>query len=825
MTSTANRAQSEEADRRRSRNAPGQPSDRADRAQPQTVDRARLRHADPTQSGADPMQPGADPARSSADPARPQTEVELAVTGMTCASCVARVEKKLNKIPGVTAIVNLATEKAHVEWTDAAGPSDADLVGTVEKAGYGATVLRRITTDDAGERTVQASEAARGAEEAAARAASARVADLRRRFWAALVLSTPIVAVSMAPAWQFPGWQWAVGALSLPVAFWCGWPFLKAAWRAGRHGSTTMDTLVALGILASMGWSAWALLWGGAGRIGYTMAMTGIHGLGHSGTPHLYFESAAFIVTFLLLGRWLESRSRRSAGDALRSLLDLAPTTATRVRREGGDVVEETIDAAELEVGDEFLVRPGETVATDGLVVEGESAVDASLLTGESIPVDVGPGSKLTGGAVNTFGALTVRAVRVGEETTLARMGRLLTEAQTGKAPVQRLADKVSAVFVPAVIAIAAIAFATRLALGNPLEMALASAITVLVVACPCALGLATPTALLVGSGRASRLGILIKGPETLESAHGVQTIVLDKTGTLTTGTMAVSAVRPAEGVGERELLAAAAGVERGSEHPIAKAIVALAHERGIEPKAVESVAARAGNGVEGILDGRRIAAGTARWLAEEGVEGASGLGGEPGASVVGVALEGSLLGAFDIRDAVRPESAAAVAELKSLGLHPVLATGDNEAAASAVAAEVGIDDVRAGILPEGKVGIVEELRAAGQKVAMVGDGVNDAAALAGADLSIAMGSGADVAKEAADITVVSSDIRSVGAAIRISAQTLRIIKENLAWAFGYNVVAIPVAVAGFIVPGIAAAAMASSSVIVVANSLRLRRA
>ena len=786
MTSTANRAQSEEADRRRSRNAPGQPSDRADRAQP-------------------------------------QTEVELAVTGMTCASCVARVEKKLNKIPGVTAIVNLATEKAHVEWADAAGPSDAELVGTVEKAGYGATVLRRITTDDAGERTVQASEAARRAEEAAARAASARVADLRRRFWAALVLSTPIVAVSMAPAWQFSGWQWAVGALSIPVAFWCGWPFLKAAWRAGRHGSTTMDTLVALGILASMGWSVWALLWGGAGRIGYTMSMTGIHGLGHSGTPHLYFESAAFIVTFLLLGRWLESRSRRSAGDALRSLLDLAPAKATRVRREGGDVVEETIDAAELKVGDEFLVRPGETVAADGLVVEGESAVDASLLTGESIPVDVGPGSKLTGGAVNTFGALTVRAVRVGEKTTLARMGRLLTEAQTGKAPVQRLADKVSAVFVPAVIAIAAIAFATRLALGNPLEMALASAITVLVVACPW--GLATPTALLVGSGRASRLGILIKGPETLESAHGVQTIVLDKTGTLTTGTMAVSAVRPAEGVGERELLAAAAGVERGSEHPIAKAIVALAHERGIEPKAVESVAARAGNGVEGILDGRRIAAGTARWLAEEGVEGASGLGGEPGASVVGVALEGSLLGAFDIRDAVRPESAAAVAELKSLGLHPVLATGDNEAAAAAVAAEVGIDDVRAGILPEGKVGIVEELRAAGQKVAMVGDGVNDAAALAGADLSIAMGSGADVAKEAADITIVNSDIRSIGAAIRISAQTLRIIKENLAWAFGYNVVAIPVAVAGFIVPGIAAAAMASSSVIVVANSLRLRRA
>ena len=759
-------------------------------------------------------------------PHAPAAEVDLAVTGMTCASCVARVEKKLNKLPGVTAIVNLATEKAHVELSDStAGPSDEDLVGAVEKAGYSAAILRRITVNDAGERTVQASEAAKGAEEAAARAASARVAGLRRRFWVALVLSTPIVALSMMPGWQFSGWQWAVGALSVPVAFWCGWPFLTAAWRAGRHGSTTMDTLVALGIVASMGWSAWALLWGGAGAIGYTMEMTGIHGLGHSGKPHLYFESAAFIVTFLLLGRWLESRSRRSAGDALRSLLSLAPNTATRVRLADGTPVNEAVDTTDLRVGDEFLVRPGETVAADGTVVEGESAIDASLLTGESVPVDVARGDRVTGGTINTFGPLTVRATRVGEETTLARMGRLLTEAQTGKAPVQRLADKVSAIFVPTVITIATVAFLAQLALGNPLEMALASAITVLVVACPCALGLATPTALLVGSGRASRLGILIKGPETLESAHGADSIVLDKTGTLTSGTMSVSALHPEEGTDESTLLALAAGVERGSEHPIAKAIVAMAHNRGIQAEPVESIAVRAGNGVEGNLKGQRVLAGTPRWLAEKGVDGAAGIAAKTQASVVAVALDGSLLGALEVRDAIRPESAAAVAELRELGLRPILVTGDNEAAAQAIAAEAGIDEIHAGVLPEGKVAIVEELKAAGRKVAMVGDGVNDAAALAGADLSIAMGSGTDVAKEAADITVINSDIRSVGAAIRISARTLRIIKENLGWAFGYNIVAIPLAVAGFIVPGIAAAAMASSSVIVVGNSLRLRRA
>ena len=608
------------------------------------------------------------------------------------------------------------------------------------------------------------------------------------------ILRIAVVGMAVLGAWVAgatgtPGWAvGAVGAAALLVG--C-WPLVVEAVGDLRERRMSMELSMLLAIVAAAAIGEWV--------------------------------TALAVTVFALCAEVLEDLSMDRGRDALTDLMSFLPQTARVVTGPHTDEASE-VPLDEVRPGQVIALSPGGRVPVDGVVRTGRADVDQSRITGEALPVQVGPGDRVPAGSI-TRGALELEVERVGEDSSYGRIVAAVRYAQSSRAPVQRLADKVSAVFVPAVIAIAAIAFATRLALGNPLEMALASAITVLVVACPCALGLATPTALLVGSGRASRLGILIKGPETLESAHGVQTIVLDKTGTLTTGTMAVSAVRPAEGVGERELLAAAAGVERGSEHPIAKAIVALAHERGIEPKAVESVAARAGNGVEGILDGRRIAAGTARWLAEEGVEGASGLGGEPGASVVGVALEGSLLGAFDIRDAVRPESAAAVAELKSLGLHPVLATGDNEAAAAAVAAEVGIDDVRAGILPEGKVGIVEELRAAGQKVAMVGDGVNDAAALAGADLSIAMGSGADVAKEAADITVVSSDIRSVGAAIRISAQTLRIIKENLAWAFGYNVVAIPVAVAGFIVPGIAAAAMASSSVIVVANSLRLRRA
>ena len=782
--------------------------------------------------------------------AAPAVEVELAISGMTCASCVARVEKKLGKLPGVTAVVNLATEKARVELSpQAEDVEDSTLVGTVVKAGYGATVLRRIRVGADGQREVSAGVDAADAEAAAARASVARVADLRRRFLVSLALSAPIVAVSMTPAWQFSGWQWILGALSVPVALWCAWPFHRAAWRAGRHGSTTMDTLVSLGIVASMGWSLWALLLGGAGEFGYTMRMTGIHGLGHADRPHLYFETAAMIVTFLLLGRWLEARSRRSAGDALRSLLALGAQEATRVRRADGTAVEEVVEAGSIEVGDEFLVRPGEKVATDGVVLDGASAVDASLLTGESVPVDVSAGTSVTGATVNTYGVLTVRATRVGEETTLAQMGRLLTEAQTGKAPVQRIADRISAVFVPAVIAIAAATFAVRLALGNPLETALASAITVLVVACPCALGLATPTALLVGSGRASKLGALIKGPEILESAHAADTIILDKTGTITTGAMGVADVRLLDGDMD-ELVALAAGVERGSEHPVAKAIVGYARERSIAPTPVVDAAAAAGHGISGRMDGRVVHAGSLTWLeslgvrcrdesadaadmaAPEGADGSHGLAAtaaaapsEAGASLVGVSLDGRLLGIFAVRDTLRTETPEAVAELKDLGLRPILVTGDNEATARAIAAQAGVDDVRAGVLPEGKLAVVEGLHAEGRTVAMVGDGVNDAAALAGADLSIAMGSGTDVAKAASDVTIVNSDVRTIGAALRISARTLRIIKENLVWAFGYNVIAIPLAVFGVIVPGLAAAAMASSSVIVVGNSLRLRKA
>lgn len=782
--------------------------------------------------------------------AAPAVEVELAISGMTCASCVARVEKKLGKLPGVTAVVNLATEKARVELSpQAEDVEDSILVGTVVKAGYGATVLRRIRVGADGQREASAGVDAAEVEAAAARASSARVADLRRRFFVSLALSAPIVAVSMTPAWQFSGWQWFLGALSVPVALWCAWPFHRAAWRAGRHGSTTMDTLVSLGIVASMGWSLWALLVGGAGEFGYTMHMTGIHGLGHAGRPHLYFETAAMIVTFLLLGRWLEARSRRSAGDALRSLLSLGAQEATRTRRADGTVVEEVVEAGSIEVGDEFLVRPGEKVATDGVVLDGASAVDASLLTGESVPVDVNAGSSVTGATVNTYGVLTVRATRVGEETTLAQMGRLLTEAQTGKAPVQRIADRISAVFVPAVIAIAAATFAVRLALGNPLEMALASAITVLVVACPCALGLATPTALLVGSGRASKLGALIKGPEILESAHAADTIIFDKTGTITTGAMGVADVRLLDGDMD-ELVALAAGVERGSEHPVARAIVGYARERSIAPTPVVDAAAAAGHGISGRMDGRVVHAGSLTWLeslgvrcrdesadaadmaAPEGADGSHGLAAtaaaapsEAGASLVGVSLDGRLLGIFAVRDTLRTETPEAVAELKDLGLRPILVTGDNEATARAIAAQAGVDDVRAGVLPEGKLAVVEGLHAEGRTVAMVGDGVNDAAALAGADLSIAMGSGTDVAKAASDVTIVNSDVRTIGAALRISARTLRIIKENLVWAFGYNVIAIPLAIFGVIVPGLAAAAMASSSVIVVGNSLRLRKA
>ncbi|MBS5748795.1 MAG: copper-translocating P-type ATPase, partial [Actinotignum schaalii] len=822
-------------------------------------------------------------------------EVNLAISGMTCASCVARVEKKLNKLPGVHASVNLATDEARLELSETGAQLDtADFLAQVRAAGYEARLISRTDLtptagsgtdtsagacagtinphDDAHPATTNPSTLAESARAAATREAAdaqanARIASLRRRFWISLALSIPVVALSMIPALQFPYWQWVIGALTLPIALWCGWPFHRSAAAALRHGSTTMDTLISLGTVASLSWSIWALLWGGAGGADYRMSMTGIHALatGAAHGSHVYFETAAMIVTFLLLGRWLETRSRRSAGDALRSLLALGADDARRVRTASGADVDEIIPASDLAVGDEFLVAPGTKIATDGVVVSGTTAVDASLLTGESTPIDVGPGDEVTGATLTTAGAIRVRATRVGRDTTLAQMGRLLTRAQSGKAPVQALADRVSAVFVPAVILIALATFGVRLALGNPLDLAIMTAITVLVVACPCALGLATPTALMVGSGRASQRGILIHGPETLESAHSVDTIILDKTGTLTTGTMAVDRVilPPAGADGAaggvvatkeatkkeaaekgaahqenayneaKEALALAASVENYSEHPLALAIVARAREEGLQLAPATDFENLAGQGVRATIDGQRYYAASPRALREAGVdlsewenvleEAASG-----GASLVMLAREGEVseaLALVTVRDQLRPTSAAAIAELKNLGLTPILASGDNAATTRAVARAAGIEIVHAEVLPEDKVRVVEAVRAEGRRVAMAGDGVNDAAALAAADLSIAMGSGTDVAKAASDITIVNSDLRNVGTALRISAATLRVIRQNLAWAFGYNLIAIPAAAAGIILPGLAAAAMASSSVIVVLNSLRLRRA
>lgn len=839
-------------------------------------------------------------------------EVDLAIMGMTCASCVARVEKKLNKVPGVSAVVNLATEKAHVQLAPEAGTvTNEDLIAVVEKAGYGANLLRRVAINEAGEREAVSAgmaEAAQAAEAAAKAANAARVQDLWQRFWVSLVLSLPVVLVSMVPALQFPAWQWVIGALALVIAVYCGWPFHKTAFRAAWHGGSTMDTLVSLGVIASMGWSLWALLFGGAGALDYRMAMTGVHELGMPGmAPHVYFESAAMIVTFLLLGRWLEARSRRSAGDALRALLDLGASEAYLLRRADGTEVNATIPASELHVGDVFAVKPGEKIPADGVVTAGASAVNAALLTGESLPVEVTEGDSVTGATINTYGRLEVQATRVGEETTLAQMGRLLTEAQTGKAPVQRLADRISAVFVPGVLLIALADLIVRVVIGDPLEMALTSAITVLVVACPCALGLATPTALLVGSGAASKRGILIRGPEVLENAHRTTMAVLDKTGTLTQGQMAVTAVTTVTDPGavtsagdvadpsavadsdaannatsgrERAgLLQLAAAVEASSEHPIARAIVQAAAEKNAEAGAVQQFAvadfrALPGKGVHAIvqsapaklampvsassapagesakpvgesaapenagaastarlqLSDALVRVGTLEWLESEGVpipapaRTAVTQANTQGATAVTVAANAQVLGVIAVADTLRPESAAAIQELQQLGVQAIMISGDTQAAANAVAAQLGIA-ARGDALPEGKVAAVQELQNKGEVVTMVGDGVNDAAALAAADLSIAMGAGTDVAKAAADITIVNSDPRLIPAALRISKRTLRIVKQNLAWAFGYNVIAIPLALAGIIAPGLAAAAMASSSVIVVGNSLRLRGA
>jgi Cu+-exporting ATPase len=712
-----------------------------------------------------------------------------------------------------------------------------------------------------------------------------RGTDLRRRLLASAVLTVPVVALSMIPALQFDGWQWVVAALSLPVVTWGAWPFHTAAVRAARHGASTMDTLVSLGVVAATVWSLWALLFGGAGMIGMTMRPSLLPSPAH-GTPELYFEVAAVVATFLLAGRYAEHRSRRRAGDALRSLLELGAKDAERVRLaadgtpavgpDGGRVTER-VPVAALADGDVFVVRPGEKVATDGEVVEGASAIDTSLLTGEPVPVDVGPGDAVTGATVNTSGHLLVRATRVGEETTFAQIGRLVAQAQTGKAPVARLADRISAVFVPIVLVLSVLTLAGWLLAGADVQFAFTAAVAVLIIACPCALGLATPTALLVGTGRGAQLGVLIKGPEILESTRRIDTVVLDKTGTVTQGRMRVERVvaeLSGPGTGIRppqsdnslrdEVLAYAGAVEALSEHPIAHAITEAAAElsgpgAGIRPResdnsaenevgalqafdfratpggGVEAVVRRAHSGLApgGALNARRVLVGQPSWLADQRIllpddlAAAFAEAESTGASAVVVAWDGTARGIVLLRDPVKPTSAQAVAELRELGLRPVLLTGDGEGAALVAAREVGIadEDVVARVLPDQKVDVVTRLRSEGRVVAMVGDGVNDAAALATADLGLAMGTGTDVAIEASDLTLVRGDLRSVPTAVRLSRRTLTVIKQNLFWAFAYNVAAIPLAAAGLLNPMIAGAAMAASSVIVVGNSLRLRRA
>lgn len=724
--------------------------------------------------------------------------IDLKISGMTCASCSARVEKKLNKVPGVNAVVNLATERAHVEFP--ATLTGADLISVVEKAGYGASVVEEADHTDS---------------------AAARSADMRRRFVVSAILSIPIIAISMIPAWQFAGWQWAITALGIPVAFWGGWPFHRAAFAAGRHGTSTMDTLVSLGVIASMGWSVWALIFGGAGHIGYTMSMSGMLSLDSHGHTHIYVESAAMIVTFLLLGRWLESRSRRKAGDALRLLLSTGAPVAHLITDSG----ERQIPAEDLQVGDEFMVYAGQKIPTDGLVVSGSSAIDTSLVTGESIPVDIQPGGTVIGATLVTNGSIRVRATRVGKDTTLAHMGRLLEQAQVGKAPIQRLADQIAAVFVPGVLILATLTFIARIVFfDNSTDLALASAITVLVVACPCALGLATPTALLVGSGKLSQHGILISGPEALENAHSLTAIALDKTGTLTEGKLAITSVSPAPA--SFDLLPLLAGIERHSRHPLAQAIVAHARERNVTLADVSNVREEAGRGITATWNGTTVYVGNPSWLVRNGIPVPQN---EPDGTVVAAGTPGTgetpgtYFGHVTLTDTPRAHATESLDALRNRGITPIMVTGDNPASAAPIATALGITEVHAGVLPEDKLALVHSLQASGHKVAMVGDGINDAAALAAADLSIAMGSGTDVAQASADVIIVESRITAIPIMLRIGEKTLRIIKENLAWAFGYNLIAIPLAMFGVIAPGLAAIAMASSSVIVVANSLRLR--
>ena len=766
--------------------------------------------------------PGTSMPSQSADVLR----IELTVGGMTCAACAARVEKRLNRIEGVAATVNYATEKASV--TAPAQLDLGELVAAVETAGYTAA-LRPPPTPAGGVEPAGGaepggrSEAHPGPTEAEGLTALAAT-EARDRVLISAVLSVPVIMLAMVPAWQFDYWQWVSYVLTAPVVLWAGWPIHRAAVKNLWHGAATMDTLISLGTLAAFGWSLYALFLGTAGQIGITNQFSFAMG-GTDGADSLYLEVAAGVTTFILTGRYFEAKAKRRAGAALRALVELGAKDVAVLPEDGS--AERRIPVGRLTVGTRFVVRPGEKIAADGLVEEGTSAVDASLLTGEPVPVEVAPGDAVTGGCVNTSGRLVVRATQVGADTQLAQMARLVEQAQAGKAQVQRLADRVSGVFVPVVIMLSLITLVGWLIADAEPATAFTAAVAVLIIACPCALGLATPTALLVGTGRGAQLGILIKGPEVLESTRRVDTVVLDKTGTVTTGQMTLVGVHPAEGEDADEVLRMAAAAEDGSQHPIAAAVLTGAVDRVGGWPAATGFRALDGLGVLATVDGREVLVGRTRLfdgrLAESlAAELAAAEAG--GHTAVAVGWDGQVRGLLLVADRIKPTAADAVAELRRLGLRPVLLTGDNAAAAGAVAAELGIDEVIAEVLPADKVAEVTRLREQGRVVAMVGDGVNDAAALATADLGIAMGTGSDVAIEASDLTVVRGDPRVVADAIRLARRTLTVIKGNLFWAFAYNLAALPLAAAGLLNPMVAGAAMALSSAFVVSNSLRLRR-
>ncbi|ALU95357.1 carbonate dehydratase [Streptomyces globisporus C-1027] len=744
------------------------------------------------------------------------TAVELAIGGMTCASCAARIEKKLNRMDGVEATVNYATEKAKVTYAGA-DVSVEDLIATVEATGYTA----RPPAPPAAETAAPPP----GSDDAEQRAAEDDgLTTLRQRLITAVLLAVPVIAMAMIPALQFDYWQWLSLTLAAPVVTYAAWPFHQAAWTNAKHGAATMDTLISVGTSAAFLWSVWALFFGTAGMVGMThpFAFTIARS---DGAGNIYLEAAAGVTAFILAGRYFEARSKRKAGAALKALMELGAKEVTVLR----DGVETTIPTSALQVGDRFLVRPGEKIATDGTVVEGSSAVDASMLTGESVPVEVTVGDTVTGATLNAGGRLVVEATRVGNDTQLARMAKLVEDAQNGKASAQRLADRISAVFVPIVIALALATLGYWLGNGAGLTAAFTAAVAVLIIACPCALGLATPTALMVGTGRGAQLGILIKGPEVLETTRRVDTIVLDKTGTVTTGRMTLQTTHTANGTNETEVLRLAGALENASEHPIAQAVASAATDTTGPLPTPEDFANVPGLGVQGIVEGHAVLVGREQLLAEWEIRlpahlaEAKRAAEAAGRTAIAVAWDGEARAVLEVADAVKDTSAEAVRRLRALGLTPILLTGDNRAVAESVAAEVGIDEVYAEVMPQDKVDVVKRLQDEGRSVAMVGDGVNDAAALAQADLGLAMGTGTDAAIEAGDLTLVRGDLNAAADAIRLSRRTLSTIRTNLFWAFAYNVAALPLAAAGLLNPMIAGAAMAFSSVFVVGNSLRLR--